>query len=90
MKKPAAATRRRVNISLSDETLRLLDRVVPKGGRSQLIERAVRAYISAEGRTTLKQQIVEGAKVRSARDLALVSEWFTLEEEVEGHTRRRR
>jgi metal-responsive CopG/Arc/MetJ family transcriptional regulator len=90
MKKPAAATRRRVNISLSDETLRLLDRVVPKGGRSQLIERAVRAYISAEGRTTLKQQIVEGAKVRSARDLALVSEWFTLEEEVEGHARRRR
>lgn len=90
MNKTATAARKRVNISLSDETLRLLERAAPKGGRSQLIERAVRAYISARGRATLREQVAEGARARSGRDLALVSEWFSLEEEVEGHRRRGR
>ena len=78
MNKAATAARKRVNISLSEDTLRLLERVAPKGARSQLIEQAVRAYISAKGRATLKEQIAEGARARSARDLALVSEWFSL------------
>ena len=36
------AVHRRINITLSEDTLALLDRVVSKGDRSRLIDEAVR------------------------------------------------
>ena len=72
----------RINVSLPEETLRLLDRVAGKGDRSRLIDQAVRYYIDQKGRRELKKRLQEGAIRRAARDLQLTEEWFPLEEEV--------
>jgi len=75
------AVHRRINITLSEETLALLDRAVSKGDRSRLIDEAVRYYIDEKGRSELKKRLQEGAIRRAARDLQLTEEWFPLEEE---------
>ena len=72
----------RINVSLPEETLRLLDRVAGKGDHSRLIDEAVRYYIDQKGRRELKKRLQEGAIRRAARDLQLTEEWFPLEEEV--------
>ena len=72
----------RINVSLPEETLWLLDSVAPKGDRSRLIDRAIRFYIDAKSRAALKKQVQEGARRRAERDLSLAGEWFPLEEEL--------
>ena len=76
------AVHRRINISLPEETLALLDRVADKGDRSRLIDEAVRYYIDDKGRLELRKRLKEGAIRRGPRDLQLTEEWFPLEEEV--------
>ncbi|MEZ0373906.1 MAG: ribbon-helix-helix domain-containing protein [Candidatus Sericytochromatia bacterium] len=72
---------KRLNITLPEETLSLIDRVSSKGQRSQLIDEAVRFYIQEQGKTRLKARIAEGAKVRARRDQELAEEWFVLDPE---------
>ncbi len=72
----------RINITLPEETLGLIDRVVSKGSRSQFIDRAIKYYVDAIGQKNLKKLIREGAIKRAERDLRLAQEWFTLEEEI--------
>lgn len=74
--------RKRINVTLSEETVRLLDRVARKGDRSQLIDQAVRTYVAKVGRANLRRQIREGALRHAERDLALAEEWFPLENEA--------
>jgi CopG family transcriptional regulator / antitoxin EndoAI len=76
------AVNQRINVSLPEETLRLLDRVARKGDRSRLIDEAVRYYIDDKGRSGLKKRLKEGAIRRAARDLQLTEEWFPLDEEA--------
>jgi CopG family transcriptional regulator/antitoxin EndoAI len=76
------AVNQRINVSLPEETLRLLDRVAPKGDHSRLIDQAIRFYIDEKGRAKLKKRVKEGALRRAERDLSLVEEWFPLEEEL--------
>jgi CopG family transcriptional regulator/antitoxin EndoAI len=76
------AVNRRINVSLPEETLELLDRVAPKGDRSRFIDEAVRYYIDEKGRAALTKRLKEGAIRRAARDLSLAEEWFPLEEEL--------
>jgi CopG family transcriptional regulator / antitoxin EndoAI len=61
----------RVNITLPEETLQLIDRVTQEGNRSRFVDRVVRYYIGQVGRTNLKQQLKEGALRRAGRDLSL-------------------
>ena len=76
------AVNQRINVSLPEETLRLLDRVAGKGDRSRLIDEAVRYYIDEKGRSEIKKRLKEGAIRRAARDLQLTEEWFPLDEEA--------
>ena len=73
---------RRVNITLPDETLELIDRVSRKSNRSRFIDQAVRHYVASQGRENLRKQLEEGAVRRADRDLRLAEEWFPLEEEA--------
>ncbi len=73
--------RRRVNITLPEETIKMIDRVAAKGDRSRLIDEAVRHFVKARHRHTLKKRLKEGAQERAERDLRLAEEWFLLEEE---------
>lgn len=73
---------RRINITLPDETVRLIDHVAPKGDRSRLIAEAITHYVRARGRAQLRKQLREGAIRRAERDLRLAQEWFSLDEEA--------
>ena len=71
----------RINVILPDETVRVLDRVAPKGNRSRLISDAVMHYVSSRGRSNLAEQLKAGALANAKRDMAIAEEWFPLEEE---------
>ncbi len=73
---------RRVNVTLPEETIQLLDRVAEKGDRSRLIAEAVKHYIQSTGRAALRKRLKQGAIRRADRDLHLAEEWFKLEEEA--------
>ena len=74
---------KRINIILPDETAAVLDRVAAKGGRSRLIDRAVRHYVETRGRQSLREQLKAGYRANAERDLAIAAEWFPLEEEAQ-------
>jgi CopG family transcriptional regulator/antitoxin EndoAI len=79
---------KRLNITLPDRTVALMDRVAGKGQRSRLIDEAVHRYVEEEGRANVRKQLREGARVRAERDLQLAEEWFALDEEVQPDTGR--
>ncbi len=73
---------RRINITLPEKTVQLLDRVAQKGNRSRLIDRAVQRYVAEVGRANLRRRLKEGAIREAELDLQLAEEWFPLEEEA--------
>jgi len=72
----------RINVSLPEETVRLMDRVAPKGDRSYLVNEAVTRYIAQVGRERLRRRLQEGATARADRDRAIAAEWAGLEDET--------
>ena len=76
---------KRLNITLPEHTVRLMDRVAGKGRRSSLIDRAVRRYVKEETRANLRRQLSESYKANAAFDLELAEEWFPMEEEAWQH-----
>ncbi|MTJ07819.1 MULTISPECIES: ribbon-helix-helix domain-containing protein [unclassified Anabaena] len=73
---------RRINITLPEETIQLIDQVIQKGDRSRLINEAIQYYMAEKALVNLRQQLQAGAIQRAERDLGLVEEWFNLEEEL--------
>jgi len=73
---------RRVNITLPEETLRLIDQVAERGDRSRLIDQAVKHFVGERRRGRLRALLKEGALRQAERDLLLAKEWFGLEEET--------
>lgn len=73
---------RRLNITLPEDTIQLIDTVTEKGDRSRFINEAVQYYIKQKELNNLKEQLKEGAINRSQRDLQLAEEWYDLEEEA--------
>jgi len=79
---------RRLNITLPEETVRLIDRVAAKGDRSRFIAEAVTHYVGSSGRAQLRKRLKEGALRRAERDLRLARDWFPLDEEAWQRSRR--
>lgn len=79
MKKTA---HKRINITLPESTVALLESVADKGNRSSLIDDAVKLYVKNLKEKTLKQQLKEGAIARAERNLQMAQEWSHLEDEV--------
>ena len=73
---------KRLNITLPDQTVRLMDRVAGKGRRSSLIDHAVRRYVKEETRASLRKKLTDSYKANAAFDLQLAEEWFPMEEEA--------
>lgn len=73
---------RRLNITLPEQTVRLLDRAVPKGNRSRLIDDAIRQYLTTVGRSALRKRLEEGYRRNAGQDLEIAAEWFSVEDEV--------
>jgi len=73
---------KRINITLPEEVVQVIDRVAKKGERSRFIGQAVRHYVDDLGRANLKKRLKEGAILEAELDLRLAEEWFPLEEEA--------
>ncbi len=73
---------KRVNIILSDATLRVLDRVAAKGDRSRFISDAVLHYVQAQGAKNLRQRLKQGALANAKLDIEIAEEWFPVEQEA--------
>ena len=73
---------KRLNITLPESTVALLETVANKGERSTFIDSAIKAYIKQEKQKSLRERLKEGAIARSERDLNLANEWFEIEEEL--------
>ena len=76
---PKTFIRKRVNIMLSEQTIRLIDRVAEKGGRSRFLDSAAHFYAHETSRANMHRLLREGAIARSERDLGLAEEWFCVE-----------
>lgn len=79
---------KRLNITLPEQTVRLMDRVAGKGRRSSLIDRAVRRYVHEEARANLRKQLEVSYKANADLDLQLAEQWFPLEEQAWRHRSR--
>jgi CopG family transcriptional regulator/antitoxin EndoAI len=73
---------KRINIVLPEKTLAVLDRVAPKGNRSQFISRAVLHFIESQGKNMLRERLKREALANADRDLEMAAEWFPLDEEA--------
>jgi CopG family transcriptional regulator/antitoxin EndoAI len=73
---------RRVNITLPEETIRLIDRAAARGDRSRFIDRAVKHFVHQMRRAQLKKRLKEGAVRRAERDLLLAEDWVVFDEEA--------
>jgi CopG family transcriptional regulator/antitoxin EndoAI len=73
---------KRLNITLPESTIVLLESVAGKGEKSNFIDNAIKSYIRREKQNDLRQRLKEGAIARSERDLQLAEEWFEVEEEL--------
>ena len=80
MERPAAY--RRINITLPETALRIVDSVAARGDRSRFIAEAIKHYAVQARRAKLRKRVKEGATRRADRDRVLVADWFALEEEV--------
>jgi len=72
----------RINITLPEETIELLDRLAPKGGRSRLVNMAVRRYISERSKQNVEKLMKEGAIKWAGRNREIAEEWFHVDEEA--------
>ena len=73
---------KRVNIMLPDQTVRVLDRVAPKGARSRFISQAVLHYVQTQSRANLRERLKQGALANAKLDLEIAEEWFPVEQEL--------
>ncbi len=71
----------RINVTLPEDTIRMLDRLTKKRDRSRFIDTAVRRYVKEVGRKNLRQQMKAGAIRDAEFDLSLAEDWFQIDEE---------
>jgi CopG family transcriptional regulator / antitoxin EndoAI len=73
---------KRINVILPAATVAVLDKVAARGNRSALIDRAIRHYVEAQSRQSLRERLKQEALASADRDLQMAAEWFPLEEEA--------
>jgi metal-responsive CopG/Arc/MetJ family transcriptional regulator len=71
---------RRINVSLSEEAVRLLDRMAPKGDRSRFLDELVKR--TAHNRADLQARLKEGYIKRAKRDREIAANWDPLADDV--------
>ncbi len=73
---------KRINITLPESTVRLMERVAGKGDRSRLVDDALKQYLRGATKKSLKKRIKEGSIRRFERDRTLAEEWFLIDGEI--------
>lgn len=72
----------RLNITLPQKTINLLERAAPKGSRSRFIADAIENYLNSMGRNNIRALLKDGALRRAERDQQLTEEWFLIDEKT--------
>lgn len=72
----------RLNISLPQETVKLIDRSSKRKDRSRFIDDAVRFFVKEQRRADLRAVLKEGAVKRAKRDLGIAEDWFLIEDQT--------
>lgn len=73
---------KRLNITLPESTIIILEDAAEKGNRSTFIDTAIKQYVKQTKQESLRTQIIEGAKANAELNLNIAGEWFPLEEEA--------
>lgn len=73
---------KRINITLPESTVAMLETVANNGERSTFIDAAIKRYIDEIRKQDLREQIKEGSIARAERNLQMAQEWSHLEDEV--------
>jgi len=76
------STYRRINITLPESTVAMLETVADKGERSTFIDAAIKNSIRSIKQNSLREQLKEGAIARAEQNLRMADEWSHLEDEV--------
>lgn len=71
---------RRINVSLSEEALRLLDQMASKGDRSRFLDELVKR--AARDREAIRARLEEGYIKRAQRDREVAAEWDPAADEI--------
>jgi CopG family transcriptional regulator / antitoxin EndoAI len=72
---------KRLNITLPESTVVLLESVAAKGERSSVIDSAIRRYVTEMRIEDMREQLKAGAIANAERDLGIVREWDELGDE---------
>ena len=67
---------KRINIVLSEERLKDIDRVVKKGERSRFIDQAVRHYLATHSTEALATRLAQAAERDRDIDREVAADWF--------------
>ena len=73
---------RRINVTLPEETVELLEEACERGERSRLIDQALRLYLDEQRRAQLRLELAEGYRRNRKLNRELAEEWRPLEEEA--------
>lgn len=73
---------RRINITLPESTVAMLETVADKGSRSTFIDLAIQNQIRSTRKQKLRDEIKAGAIANAERDLAMVREWDQIGDET--------
>ncbi len=72
----------KINISLPEQTVHLIEQMAGRRNRSRFIDEAVIYYMEQVGKIRLREQMKQGAIKRAERDLKLSQEWNSLEDDA--------
>jgi len=73
---------RRINITLPESTVEMLDSIADKGSRSTFIDLAIQNQVRSTRKQKLRDELKAGAIANATRDLAMVREWEQVEDET--------
>ncbi|NER06423.1 MAG: hypothetical protein F6K17_29510 [Okeania sp. SIO3C4] len=73
---------RKLNITIPEATMQLIEETMPQENLEQLINKALNFYIKQNLSENLKEELRIGGIKRAERDLQLAEEWYELEEEA--------
>jgi len=82
MRKGDQVMYQKINISLPEQTVHLIEQMAGRRNRSRFIDEAVIYYMEQVGKIRLREQMKQGAIKRAERDLKLSQEWNSLEDDA--------
>ena len=72
----------RLNITLPEETVTLLESVAGRGSRSSFIDTAIKRHVSEIRKEGLTERLKTGAIDRAERDRGIAADWENLEDDL--------